>query len=291
MTAILQVEEKSIELEGTRARVRQLELRPGESRKTSSSSLASTSSASKLVQTELPTELAARLGTDNYVKFGALDAARGVTFDLGPKKAKLLEAAALKKPVAVDVKSRQPSQLPSNAKQQLQEMAGIKRNYRKNSDTPQHRPNRLNLPAAGTTAPPPPPVRHTSTSPPSSPRKTASPALSSPALPSPSLPSPPSSRPSRTSLTRRDSRASQHNTTNSAKNSMMNLQNNNIVNQRPTKRESFGRGVAPLQGGPRTRTPSIERSISSLKEGLGDPREAGKVRASNKSFWGGWWKF
>ena len=134
------MEEKSIELEGTRARVRQLELRPGESRKTSSSSLASTSSASKLVQTELPTELAARLGTDNYVKFGALDAARGVTFDLGPKKAKLLEAAALKKPAAVDVKSRQPSQLPSNAKQQLQEMAGIKRNYRKNSDTPQHRP-------------------------------------------------------------------------------------------------------------------------------------------------------
>ena len=182
------------------------------------------------------------------------------------------------------MKSRQPSQLPSNAKQQLQEMAGIKRNYRKNSDTPQTRPNRLNLPAGpGSSGPPAPPTRHTSASPPASPAKPQS----------PSLPSPPASRPSRTSLTRRDSRASQHNSTNSAKNSMMNLQNNNIVNQRPTKRDSLPRVPGHLGGAggqPRTRTPSIERSINSLKDGLADARE-GKVRASNKSFWGGWWKF
>ena len=274
-----QVEEKSIELEGTRARVRQLELRPEGSRKSSTSSL--TSSSSKLVQTEVPNELASRLGTDNYVKFGPLDNPRGVTFDLGPKKAKLLEAASVKRPVAVDLKKREPSQLPSNAKQQLQEMAGIKRNYRKNSDTPQHRPNRLNLPANGNSTPPVPPSR--ATSPPASPHKTASPALPTP-------PSPPASRPSRTSLTRRDSHASQHNLNNSAKNSIMNLQNNNIVNQRPPKREYVSHGPGHI-GQPRTRTPSIERSISSLKDGLGDAREAGKVRASNKSFWGGWWKF
>ena len=259
-------------------------MRPEGSRKGSTSSTASTiASSSKLIQTDVNNELASRLGTDNYVKFGPIENPR-VTFDLGPKKAKLLETASVKRPVTVDLKSRQPSQLPSNAKQQLQEMAGIKRNYRKNSDTPQARPNRLNLAQAGSPAPAPP-ARHTSSSPPSSPAKPQS----------PSLPSPPTSRPSRTSLTRRDSRASQHNSTNSAKNSMMNLQNNNIVNQRPTKRESLPRVPGHIGGGaggqPRTRTPSIERSISSLKDGLADAREAGKVRASNKSFWGGWWKF
>jgi hypothetical protein len=71
---------------------------------------------------------------------------------------------------------------------------------------------------------------------------------------------------------------------------MMNLQNNNIVNQRPAKREPLPQRLSQ-SGHPRTRTPSIERSISSLKEGLGDAREQGKVRAANKSFWGGWWKF
>ena len=156
-----QVQEKSIELEGTRARVRQLEMRPEGSRKGSTSSTASTiASSSKLIQTDVNNELASRLGTDNYVKFGPIENPR-VTFDLGPKKAKLLETASVKRPVTVDLKSRQPSQLPSNAKQQLQEMAGIKRNYRKNSDTAQARPNRLNLAQAGS-----PPLHQLGTRPP-----------------------------------------------------------------------------------------------------------------------------
>eukprot|EP00091_Calanus_sinicus_P018627 TRINITY_DN4312_c0_g1_i1.p1 TRINITY_DN4312_c0_g1~~TRINITY_DN4312_c0_g1_i1.p1 ORF type:complete len:139 (+),score=10.04 TRINITY_DN4312_c0_g1_i1:835-1251(+) len=122
-------------------------------------------------------------------------------------------------PVTVDMSAkRQPSQLPSDAKQRLQEMAGhdIKRNYRKSSSGDPPRPNRLNLNngVAGKYA----------ISPPSSPSKHQSPPI-------PSTPDNPNHK--RTSLTRKDSRSSQ---LNSAKNSLMNMQNNNISRQ---KQEGF----------------------------------------------------
>eukprot|EP00092_Neocalanus_flemingeri_P106006 GFUD01135959.1.p1 GENE.GFUD01135959.1~~GFUD01135959.1.p1 ORF type:complete len:966 (-),score=163.01 GFUD01135959.1:94-2991(-) len=276
----LQVEEKSIELEGTRARLRQLErTSDGPAGKKSS---VSPGSSNKQIQTELSSsvhnggvDLASRLGNDNYVKFGPVESRTTpteprVTFDLGPKKAKIIEVPSAKMPVTVDMSTkRQPSQLPSDAKQRLQEMAGhdIKRNYRKSSSGDPPRPNRLNLNngVAGKYA----------ISPPSSPSKHQSPPIPS---------TPDNTNIKRTSLTRKDSRSSQ---LNSAKNSLMNMQNNNISKQK-TGRDSLPRqGTLGSNGHQRTRTPSVERSISSLKDG--DARDPSKVRG--KSFWGGWWKF
>eukprot|EP00090_Calanus_glacialis_P000862 TRINITY_DN10610_c0_g1_i2.p1 TRINITY_DN10610_c0_g1~~TRINITY_DN10610_c0_g1_i2.p1 ORF type:complete len:989 (-),score=168.99 TRINITY_DN10610_c0_g1_i2:2508-5474(-) len=276
----LQVEEKSIELEGTRARLRQLE-RTSDNPAAKKSSV-SPGSCNKQIQTELSNsvhnggvDLASRLGNDNYVKFGPVESRTPtepkVTFDLGPKKKdKIIEVPSTKMPVTVDMSAkRQPSQLPSDAKQRLQEMAGhdIKRNYRKSSSGDPPRPNRLNLNngVAGKYA----------ISPPSSPSKHQSPPIPS---------TPDNTNHKRTSLTRKDSRSSQ---LNSAKNSLMNMQNNNISRQK-TGRDSLPRqGTLGSNGHQRTRTPSVERSISSLKDG--DARDPSKVRG--KSFWGGWWKF
>jgi len=275
----LQVEEKSIELEGTRARLRQLErTSDNPSAKKFSSSAGS---SNKQIQTELSNsvhnggvDLASRLGNDNYVKFGPVESRTPteprVTFDLGPKKAKIIEVPSAKLPVTVDMSSkRQPSQLPSDAKQRLQEMAGhdIKRNYRKSSSGDPPRPNRLNLNngVAGKYA----------ISPPSSPSKHQPPPIPS---------TPDTTNYKRTSLTRKDSRSSQ---LNSAKNSLMNMQNNNVSRQKSGRDSLPRQGTLGSNGHQRTRTPSVERSISSLKDG--DARESSKVRG--KSFWGGWWKF
>ena len=212
------------------------------------------SQGSKLTENELT----GRVTSENYIKYPVSDL-RGpqVTFDLGPKKAKITEVPTAKRAVAVD---RPASQLPSDARQRLQEMAGpdIKRNYRKSSD-PTTRPNRLNVGGV---------VNGVSgkylVSPPTTPTRTTSPATENVHL-------------KRTSLTRKDSK-----TLNSAKNSLiMNYQNNNVKN---TKNGGSSPGTRGGSGGNRTRTPSVERSLRSL--GKDDPS---KVRG--KSFWGGWWKF
>ncbi len=72
-----------------------------------------------------------------------------VTFDLGPGSkpaaAAVIGGAELRRPTT----EKPPSQLPSDARQRLQEMAGldgVRRNYRKTSET--FRPNHLNLTAA-----------------------------------------------------------------------------------------------------------------------------------------------
>jgi hypothetical protein len=74
-----------------------------------------------------------------------------VTFDLGPGSkpaaavAAVIGGAELRRPPT----EKPPSQLPSDARQRLQEMAGldgVRRNYRKTSET--FRPNQLNLTAA-----------------------------------------------------------------------------------------------------------------------------------------------
>ena len=240
-------------------------------------------------------DIGPRLGNDNYVKFGPVEQrlAHGgseprVTFDLGSaKKTKILEVPSAKVAVAVEMNNKRQSgsQLPTDAKQRLQEMAGydVKRNYRKSSggergdrgDPP--RPNRLNLAGGG--------GKYAAISPPSSPAKTQSPTMTAADLTNHKL--------SRPSLTRKDSRTSQ---INSAKSSLMTSSsssnnNNNNINRPKSGRESLPRQlVSPVSnsnGQQRTRTPSVERSLSSIKEA--EAREASKVRG--RSFWGGWWKF
>ena len=275
-------------MEGTRARLRQLE------RQGAGESSASKKTADK--ETPPHHDIGSRLGNDNYVKFGPLEQRQAhggseprVTFDLGTaKKTKLVESPSAVKvgvPLEMNNKRQSGSQLPSDAKQRLQEMAGydVKRNYRKSSggergdrgDPP--RPNRLNLAGGG--------GKYAAISPPSSPAKTQSPTMTAADLTNHKL--------SRPSLTRKDSRTSQ---INSAKSSLMTSSsssnnNNNNINRPKSGRESLPRQlVSPVSnsnGQQRTRTPSVERSLSSIKEA--EAREASKVRG--RSFWGGWWKF
>ena len=322
------MEEKSIELEGTRARLRQLEKSSTESRKfhpaepsklattTHPASAAVKSAAAPEPATVKPSEkpaepwrappptkaaegrrssvggrppppsepvdLASRLTAENYVKY-PLTGGSGeprVTFDLGPKKAKITEVPTPKRVVTIDRPAGERpggSQLPSDARQRLQELAGpdhIKRNYRKSSGdaaaAPQVRPSRLNLSNGGKYI----------VSPPRTPPTTESPTAAASAI-------------KRSSLTRRDSRSTavlqqhqqQQQQLNSAKNSLiMNFANNNVKPPNKLSRDSpVTRGGGST--GNRTRTPSVERSITS-KDDLKDPS---KVRG--KSFWGGWWKF
>ena len=274
-------------MEGTRARLRQLE-RQG----TSESSVTKKTGEKEASHHEL----GSRLGNDNYVKFGPVEQRHAlggseprVTFDLGSaKKTKIVEVPSAKVALAVELNNKRQSgsQLPSDAKQRLQEMAGydVKRNYRKSSSGDPPRPNRLNLPGGGGGGGG---GKYAAISPPSSPVKTQSPAFTAPELATHKL--------SRTSLTRKDSRSSQ---LNSAKSSLLtnsnssNINNNNNINNRPKSgRESLPRQlVSPVSntnGHQRTRTPSVERSLTSIKEA--EAREASKVRG--RSFWGGWWKF
>ena len=215
-----------------------------------------------------------------------------VTFDLGSaKKTKIVEVPAAKVALAVELnnKRQSASQLPSDAKQRLQEMAGydVKRNYRKSSSGDPPRPSRLNLTGGGGGGKY---LQAAAISPPASPLKSQSPAFTAPELANHKL--------SRTSLTRKDSRSSQLNSakssllTNSSSGNNINNNNNNNINNRPKSgRESLSRQlVSPVtnsNGHQRTRTPSVERSLTSIKEA--EAREASKVRG--RSFWGGWWKF
>ena len=241
-------------------------------------------------------DLGSRLGNDNYVKFGPVEQRHAlggseprVTFDLGSaKKTKIVEAPSAKVALAVELNNKRQSgsQLPSDAKQRLQEMAGydVKRNYRKSSSGDPPRPNRLNLTGGGGGG------KYAAISPPSSPVKTQSPTFTAPELANHKL--------SRSSLTRKDSRTSQLNSakssllTNSNSSNINNNNNINNINNRPKSgRESLPRQlVSPVtntNGHLRTRTPSVERSLTSIKEA--EAREASKVRG--RSFWGGWWKF
>ena len=285
-----QVEQKSIELEGTRARLRQLE-RQGSTTEGPASKKAGEKEASHQ-------ELGSRLGHDNYVKFGPVleqRQAQGgseprVTFDLGSaKKTKIVETPSAKVALAVELNNKRQSgsQLPSDAKQRLQEMAGydVKRNYRKSSSGDPPRPSRLNLTGGGGGGKY---LQAAAISPPASPLKSQSPAFTAPELANHKL--------SRPSLTRKDSRSSQLNSAKSSlltnnSNSSNNNNNNNNINRPKSGRESLSRQlVSPVtntNGHQRTRTPSVERSLTSIKEA--EAREASKVRG--RSFWGGWWKF
>ena len=323
---IFQVEQKSIELEGTRARLRQLERtsdNPGGVKKTG---IMSNSKQQQQQQQQHETEsgqgqktqeLGSRLGHDNYVKFSGAEqrssaGEQRVTFDLASntvKKTKIVEVAPAKMNTAavVDIASKTRSQLPSDAKQRLQEMAGydVKRNYRKSSSGSigEHpsRPNRLNLNGVGGKY----------VSPPSSPVKLQPPDLTNHKLGSESrdqlltnhklqTPDLTNHRPARTSssLSRNNSRNSG---LNSAKSSLMqsttnqNIINNNNIRAKTRDRDSLSRHVVSnppanvptnLAQQQRTRTPSVERSLPSIKESADS---SSKVRG--RSFWGGWWKF
>lgn len=290
-TFFKQVEQKSIELEGTRARLRQLERTSDGVKKTGIIN-------NKLHQDgghNSTHDLGSRLGADNYVKFGG-DQRVGsaseprVTFDLASaKKTKVVEVAPAKLNTAavVDIAAKRSTALPSDAKQRLQEMAGydMKRNYRKSgsgSGGAHLRPSQLNLNGA---------TGKYTISPPSSPVKLQSPDLTN----HNHLTQDMANHKPRVSLSRNNSRNSAG--LNSAKNSLLqsnnqNLNNNNnrlksgkdsmsrhIVTSTPSNMSSTNGNVQ------RTRTPSVERSMPSIKESV----DTSKVRG--RSFWGGWWKF
>ena len=246
-------------------------------------------------------DIVSRLGHDNYVKFSGEQRTpeNRVTFDLanaanGTRKTKVVEVAPAKLNTAAVVDIAKKSQLPSDAKQRLQEMAGydVKRNYRKSSSGEhQLRPTRLSL-NGGTQG------KYT-VSPPSSPVKVQAPDLVSHKFQSPAQELTSHRRPSSSSLSRNNSRNSGINSAKTSlmqtNNSMVNNNNNNnrskqsgresqqsrlIVSSSPgTGHHNPGTGVQQ-----RTRTPSVERSLSSIKE------DSSKVRGA-RSFWGGWWKF
>ena len=293
------MEQKSIELEGTRARLRQLE-------RTSDGGNKKPGIISNKQQQDggLSQDIGPRLGHDNYVKFGSDQRLAGggseprVTFDLASaKKAKMVEVAPAKMSTAavVDIAAKTRTQLPSDAKQRLQEMAGydVKRNYRKSSQSSGNseanlplRPTRLNLHGERT-------GKYT-ISPPSSPVKLQSPDLTS---------HKPRVGGQQTSLSRNNSRNSG---LSSAKTSLMQsnstiINNNNNNMTRSSKSSSRLDTSQPrhivsntpstigtngnLSHSARTRTPSVERSLTSIKESV----DTSKVRG--RSFWGGWWKF
>ena len=235
----------------------------------------------RLSQPEL--DLSGRITSENYVKYPIPDIRSPVdpkvTFDLGPKRAKLNELPPpVKRTVPLD---RPASQLPTDARQRLQELAGhdIKRNYRKNSEP--IRPSKLNISNGVSEKYIVAPSGQSATKSPTQSQRTYNqiPAAHSPLgtqFPVTGTGNVGETGPlKRTSLTRKDSRKDSQ--LNSAKNSLiMNFQNNNV--------KKSGRDTPVTRGstGNRTRTPSVERSITSKD----DPS---KVRG--KSFWGGWWKF
>ena len=235
----------------------------------------------RLSQPEL--DLSGRITSENYVKYPISDLRSPVdpkvTFDLGPKKAKLNDLLPpVKRTIPLD---RPASQLPTDARQRLQELAGhdIKRNYRKNSEP--IRPSKLNISNGVSEKYIVAPSGQSVTKSPTQPQRTYNqiPAAHSALgtqFPVTGTGNVGETGPlKRTSLTRKDSRKDSQ--LNSAKNSLiMNFQNNNV--------KKSGRDTPVTRGstGNRTRTPSVERSITSKD----DPS---KVRG--KSFWGGWWKF
>jgi hypothetical protein len=134
------VEEKSAELDKMRNKVNQLE-------SSSKSQTKSSPAVAKQTQTDPSPKSESSFSLAAY---NAAEAANNsskveprVTFDLGPAS-KLPSGGggepAIRRPV-----DKPPSQLPSDARQRLQEMAGldIRRNYRKTSET--YRPSQLNL--------------------------------------------------------------------------------------------------------------------------------------------------
>ena len=240
-------------------------------------------------------ELGPRLGADNYVKFGGQDQRPGpsseprVTFDLAnAKKTKVVEVAPAKLNTAavVDIAAKRSTALPSDAKKILQEMAyDPKRNYRKSSSgsTGSHlRPSQLNLNGAA--------GKYT-ISPPSSPVKLQSPDLTNHNYQTPDV----ANHKPRVSLSRNNSRNSAG--LNSAKNSLQQSNNQNLNNNnrlQKSGKDSMSRHIVTSTPSnmsntngnvQRNRTPSVERSMPSIKESV----DTSKVRG--RSFWGGWWKF
>lgn len=261
-------------------------------------------------------DLAGRVAADNYLKYPVLpltqaEAARNnngggeqrVTFDLGPKKARMTEMSVAKRAIAIDrqATANTTSQLPSDARARLQEMAGnggdIKRNYRKSSNheptagggNQPVRPSKLSVNNGLITSTTAAGNAKYMVSPPGTPTRTSTPGGGA-------------GTPTRTTspdnnggghvtssrLTRRDSYRAVDNgdrrAINSAKNSLiMNLQNNNV------KKVSGGGISSPtIRRGSRTRTPSIERSLTG---GLNKDDNNSVAKVRGKSFWGGWWKF
>ena len=148
LSVLPQVEERSAELDKVRNKVNQLE-----------SSSSKSPKPNPVVSKQTQTESSTTSSKSDFVLSSSYNLETGssskveprVTFDLGPTS-KLPTAAAAagsseqpprRPPLPVD---KPPSQLPSDARQRLQEMAGldIRRNYRKNSETFQ-RPAQLNL--------------------------------------------------------------------------------------------------------------------------------------------------
>ncbi len=265
-------------------------------------------------------DLAGRVAADNYLKYPVLpltqaEAARNnnggggeqrVTFDLGPKKARMTEMSVAKRAIAIDrqaTTANTTSQLPSDARARLQEMAGngdIKRNYRKSSNheptavgNQPVRPSKLSvnngLITSSTTAAG---NAKYMVSPPGTPTRTSTPGGGGAGTPTRTT-SPDNNggggHVTSSRLTRRDSYRAVDNgdrrAINSAKNSLiMNLQNNNV------KKVSGGGGISSptIRRGSRTRTPSIERSLTG---GLNKDDNNSVAKVRGKSFWGGWWKF
>ena len=110
---------------------------------------------------------------------------------------------------------------------------------------------------------------------------------------------------------RSSSSLSRNNSRNSGLTSAKSSLNQNIINNNnlrvKTTRDSLSSSrpnVSTPSSQHRTRTPSVERSLPSIKETVSsDSRklketvsmlkdtDPSKVRSSSRSFWGGWWKF
>ena len=307
------MEQKSIELEGTRARLRQLERTSDKKQGIISNKTQQQAEA----EGEQKQDLGSRLGHDNYVKFGG-DNTRAVTFDLAntsAKKTKVVEVAPAKPHLAavVDIAAKGAnirSQLPSDAKQRLQEMAGydVKRNYRKTSSgsiggggVEPPRPSRLQLNGSGGKY----------VSPPSSPVKLQPPDLTSHLTNHRAVLQSRDSDLTNQRPARSSSSLSRNNSRNSGLTSAKSSLNQNIINNNnlrvKTTRDSLSSSrpnVSTPSSQHRTRTPSVERSLPSIKETVSsDSRklketvsmlkdsDPSKVRSSSRSFWGGWWKF
>jgi hypothetical protein len=133
------VEEKSAELDKMRNKVNQLES-SSKSQTKPSPAIAKQTQTDPSPKSESSFSLAAYNNAEATNNGGKVEPR--VTFDLGPSS-KLTAGGgepATRRPV-----DKPPSQLPSDARQRLQEMAGldIRRNYRKTSET--YRPSQLNL--------------------------------------------------------------------------------------------------------------------------------------------------
>jgi hypothetical protein len=317
------VEEKSTELDTVRNKVNQLETTTSKLPAKPNLLLLDKQSQTEVTRFEPNASASSLYGSTDSA---AAKAEPRVTFDLGPVKPTTATVAASAGAAAGNSELRRPadkplSQLPSDARQRLQEMAGldIRRNYRKTSET--FRPAQLNLTAASnatnaavSAAPKPPSavvlssssgtaaanMGATTTAGRTSPTK----AYTAGAVMATTEPSNHHHHlknsnntvggssgggggggGTATALLRKDSRSN-------ARNSLVTVQNSNnqkrphggaVVTGREVVMNNPNRNAI---NGNRTRTPSIERSIISNKD---DQKDANKVRP--KSFWGGWWKF